>query len=581
MHRLSASQVETFRLCARKWAFAYLDGVRSAPADSARLGTRVHEILEAYAIDGTRPDLSETFDGESRGKVTRYWPGQIATSGLHLLPAPGVMRVEGAFKFETEIGPWGGRLDGEYVDHRGALTILDHKTTSDRKWTKDLTADVQCNLYSHAKLLEHPDLDAIEARWIYYLTSGSRRDAWAVERRMTRSHVAEQMGAIHATAAQIHRLYEIRPKALDVPPTLSACEAYGGCPHRDTCGASQSVTDLIFTEDKMDDLSAFLDAEEAKKKALSGVPPLPGSKPAAPAVPVAAPPLPSGGVWQPGDPLNAAQQYLLGGATPRTWLMIASAADNPPSIEVAAQYDLQYLPGLPLRPRPDAGVINPPEAPRLPVASPAEMPPVPPVAGKAEDTGDRRALKARAIELGLVDASSKLGAAALAKMIETAEGTKAEIKQAIETEIKRPSQVTPPKDFVLLVNGSEPVSPVPVSPVPVSPEPVSPAPASPEPGDLFALYVNCIPDFEHITLDEILSNILPVFREKEGVADYRLMEYGRGPGVLVAYLAAYLTHPGTFLNPGLPAIVVDTRTPEGAVCLSTLARYAQFVVRGF
>ena len=43
---VSASEIEVFDLCPRKWAFSYIENKRPPSNDSAALGTRVHAILE-------------------------------------------------------------------------------------------------------------------------------------------------------------------------------------------------------------------------------------------------------------------------------------------------------------------------------------------------------------------------------------------------------------------------------------------------------------------------------------------------------------------------------------------------------
>jgi len=46
--RLSASQIQTFTECQRKWAWRVLDGVEEPPNKAAELGGQVHAELEKY-----------------------------------------------------------------------------------------------------------------------------------------------------------------------------------------------------------------------------------------------------------------------------------------------------------------------------------------------------------------------------------------------------------------------------------------------------------------------------------------------------------------------------------------------------
>lgn len=67
----SASQIETFRRCPRKWFFAKILGYPSPSTPALELGVAVHEELERYLLASTTP-------------------GPIASAGLDLLPKPPV-----------------------------------------------------------------------------------------------------------------------------------------------------------------------------------------------------------------------------------------------------------------------------------------------------------------------------------------------------------------------------------------------------------------------------------------------------------------------------------------------------------
>jgi hypothetical protein len=61
----------------------------------------------------------------------------------------------------------------------------------------------------------------------------------------------------------------------------------------------------------------------------------------------------------------------------------------------------------------------------------------------------------------------------------------------------------------------------------------------------------------------------------EGLADYRFAEYGQGPGLLAVAVAAEVDA----LEGVLPALRLDTTTPEGAIVAVELAARAGLVVR--
>lgn len=313
---LSASELEEFSTCRRKWWFKRGEGFVETVGAMA-LGTRVHKILEDYLTDGTLPDMEERMVlPEAHGKrnpdgspvLVIYWPGQIAYSGFHLLPPPGVVTVEGSFTCTTPASKWRGVKDGVYhlldgqparlpdpstplVD-RPHVVVMDHKTTSGKrsksrttgqleaKWAhtpETLLTNVQAVLYAHSEM-ERWGVDEVTARWVYYLTSGDKRDAWAVEALFTRDHTQKAVAALDTMATEVHRLYSILPKnvrgvALTLDPSPNACEKFGGCPHKDTCNltASQRIMGMM-----SNDIDSILKRALETKANLAGgiVPPL-------------------------------------------------------------------------------------------------------------------------------------------------------------------------------------------------------------------------------------------------------------------------------------------------------------------
>jgi hypothetical protein len=89
----------------------------------------------------------------------------------------------------------------------------------------------------------------------------------------------------------------------------------------------------------------------------------------------------------------------------------------------------------------------------------------------------------------------------------------------------------------------------------------------------FTLYVDCIPcgrtaRSAHFLIEKAQERIL----KDHGVPDYRLLDFGKGVPFFVAAVDEQVD--GTF------DLMLDTRTPEGAVLLETLAAKASLVVRG-
>jgi PD-(D/E)XK nuclease superfamily len=232
--RLSASQVQTFRDCQRKWSWHYVMGVREEEKPSQLVGLSVHDALENY-LNGEGFDFStET--------------GYIAVSGIEHLPEPRTpgMRVEKEFHF---VGPSGhsylGYKDVQLPPSDGNPgVIIDHKTTSNLRWQKtagDLITDVQATLYAVDHFREFSNEPEVELRWVYYLTKGARKSV--VTRNpdgspffMNQEQAWDNFIRIEETAEQMAAVAHKHP--LELPPNIEHCSAYGGCPHQGRCNLS-------------------------------------------------------------------------------------------------------------------------------------------------------------------------------------------------------------------------------------------------------------------------------------------------------------------------------------------------------
>jgi hypothetical protein len=266
----SASQVDTFRLCKRKWAWRYLDGIKVEAHPSAQLGTEVHRQAEAWLREGKPPLLTEGTDFEKKA-------GLILMSGLHLLPSPRTCEVERPFVIEFfgfrfrgfkdfERGPQTHRHNGAWISG----FVGDHKTSTDpSKWGKtaaELFDDTQAIIYA-AEHLHRFDAPSVELHWNYLKTSGSPKATPVLDLGGSRPIVrrgdcepvlertyeaAKEMAAIHARVPELH----VAPHALSLEPNPSACEAFGGCPHKERCNLTPN--DKIRSLFKMNDKEALL-----------------------------------------------------------------------------------------------------------------------------------------------------------------------------------------------------------------------------------------------------------------------------------------------------------------------------------
>lgn len=234
-HTLSASQVETYRLCKRKWGFVYLAGLRTEGNSAAELGKRVHTVLENYLNTG----VVDYTDKEA---------SDIAADSLTVQPEPHSVKTEAAFAF-TSIRPTGDFITWRgYKDAERLGSVWDHKTTGNLAYAKtseDLLTDVQATIYAVDQFIKNPTLTAVALQWTYMRTKGAKKTVPVLA---TREPVEAEAAfrTIEVTGEEICKAYE---KALDVPdpeayvlknlePTPEACSAFGGCPFQGKCNLS-------------------------------------------------------------------------------------------------------------------------------------------------------------------------------------------------------------------------------------------------------------------------------------------------------------------------------------------------------
>lgn len=185
--KLSASQIESYERCPRRWWYERNRARTQHP--SAAYGERVHDVLQSWHEYGTPPDLSTP-------------EGRTAVAGLDLQPPPMVAQAEFSIKFSVDPVMYRGRIDLSfgYVP-RESVTICDHKTTSDLRYAK--TTD---ELHDNAQWLIYAEyarrtygVERILGRWIYYQReSGSRKPkALTVEIEASADEIAERFADLH------------------------------------------------------------------------------------------------------------------------------------------------------------------------------------------------------------------------------------------------------------------------------------------------------------------------------------------------------------------------------------------------
>lgn len=275
---VSASEIEVFDLCPRKWAFGYIEGKRPPPNDSAALGSRVHAILEKWLKEGAAPDML-TLEGD------------IAASGLHLLPPPKTptLVTEEQFRFTSQRAWYTGFKDFRYRDADGLIHVGDHKTTKSFTWAKTLD-EILCHsqalIYAVDEFHKNPNDDRISLDWIYYRTTGARKAeprSQIVSKDMVAEMFFEHVDPVAGEITKLHHEVPAGASALDFAPNFSACEAYGGCAFLSICNPTPTQrVQATMTQ-------AGLSLTDKLKAMKAGRPPSPIHPPEAfvPAVPAA------------------------------------------------------------------------------------------------------------------------------------------------------------------------------------------------------------------------------------------------------------------------------------------------------
>lgn len=211
---VSASQIETWLSCQRKWGAEKLDGLVRPTNAGALRGTEVHHQLELWF--GTGGDSTSTVPTD---------PSDLAALALVPLLEPyrETALVEESFSFEYEDITFTGR-----VDWMTETIIGDHKTTKNLKYAlKDLSTNVQAMLYAFA-------LKKYELHWNYVSTETFKVRALhqTVSPEQVESFFLENI-LPHARAIELAR--SSGKGMLDLDPTPRSCGMYGGCPFRDIC----------------------------------------------------------------------------------------------------------------------------------------------------------------------------------------------------------------------------------------------------------------------------------------------------------------------------------------------------------
>src|SRR6185312_14572909 len=275
----SATQIENYSLCPRKWAWDKLDRIKGPPNVYAEFRLGLHGQIERYLRDGIPFDLTTP-------------EGEAAMAGIHFLPMPGTsgMVIEGDFTLQGWGHTFFGFKDVQIWNPGEVPLVLDHKSTGNFKWAKtpaELAENTQAVLYA-ADAMVTTGSSAVDLRWVYYKRTKPHQ-AIKVECQVTRESIAPALERIkgHADEMALIKLSGLRAKQL--PPNPRACRAFGGCPYVRQCDLSpQEEMSAIMSQGTLDaGKNAFLQTIKDNQARAAGAggavnPPAPQGPPPGP-----------------------------------------------------------------------------------------------------------------------------------------------------------------------------------------------------------------------------------------------------------------------------------------------------------
>lgn len=260
---ISATQIDTYELCPRKWGFRWLDGMKAPPNKFAQLGLDTHGPMEHWLKSSIVPT------GQDK-------PSQLAQALIPYVPPPQavdpsnverdelivvddvlfVVKVDlymplveynlrlcqicSAFVYDTESGATclnghGGAPWYEVFTRRPR--VYDHKTcgTFDYCVTeRDIEFNAQAALYALWAMIK-TEQRVVDVQWNYVRTKGAIK-VRPVFKPIDDAMIVPRMEKSVATGRAIKWHLKNTKRALDIAPDPSACDEYGGCPYREQCG---------------------------------------------------------------------------------------------------------------------------------------------------------------------------------------------------------------------------------------------------------------------------------------------------------------------------------------------------------
>lgn len=227
----SASRIQTYVDCPRKFGWEYICGYRSPGNDDTLFGQAVHDELERLkTVPDALPDRT-THVGAVAAEALPYVEDMTPETGA---------KAEGEFFYQGR-HKWTGRKD---LTQPGI--VVDYKTTVDFKWAKTseaLLTDPQAVLYARHEFDRcHAATEIVRLMWLY-LRKRAPYKARPVRQEITRGHIERAFRALEGIADEAQAIANAAPDdpgekhryVLTLLPNFEHCPAYRGCPHQMRC----------------------------------------------------------------------------------------------------------------------------------------------------------------------------------------------------------------------------------------------------------------------------------------------------------------------------------------------------------
>lgn len=295
---VSASQVEAFNLCERKWAFRTEE--KYAQNIGAFRGESVWLLVQRYGKDGTPPENSRanlvkalatryTADLDEKGTSPDEYAGRIIALANKLIelypqpPWPRKHKVEDKFRVKIDGVPWTGA-----IDMHGPGYVRDNKVTSSPDFALLLKRDpskpkhesrellrenVQALIYAWRKM-QREGLVSVKLDWVYG-QPGARPRVWRVLDEVSKEYVDERILEINETGRKIVRLALAHPDPLSLKPNWDGCHQYGGCPFQDKCQPTiEDIASTVFPIEEQEEKTMGMLSDLKGKKSAAEKPPV-------------------------------------------------------------------------------------------------------------------------------------------------------------------------------------------------------------------------------------------------------------------------------------------------------------------